>query len=552
MTQDNIQPQNDFQGADIFISYSRKDYFHNGNINEGVIDNNVVLQLTDALKENGISFWMDILGINPGQEYADKIVTNIENSKIFLLILTYNANKSHDILKEIKIAVDNDKTIIPLIVDDIIPNKTIQYHLSNLNYIKCKYSLHCDFSTLILAIKKELHEQDLRHKILEAEISIQNAHKTLQEKKSEIDLLTDKINSQKKELKRLRIQLAKSGSQTISQYDNGQAHALQDNADRKNTPKYNKGKRLLYLAGCILAFSAIFIWLRHKNNNLENNLKEVIDNYSSEVKSLRPLYEDHIQGDTQASLKLGKTILDSIKNNKARQTGLLLIKKTAGQNLPEAQDLMGTMYYLGKNGCETNYDSASYWFNKAIQNNSTEALRNMGVAYAEGKYKGTHENAPKRNEAITLLRLASLKGDTKSMVNLGRLYYNTRDTFDKYPQKNEKLMEENDSSRYWMIRALEDPLITDSLRSDAEYYIGMYHYQKYLNNPTDTDNAEKALNWFKKSSNSKKPHQYSNFYIGVLYENHKKNEKMAIYYYVKAAKDSVGRAKEKLKKLGAI
>ena len=69
---------------DVFISYSRRDYVDE---NKNVIPNNMVSKFKEALAKAGISFWFDEEGIHYGQNFVEKIVTNIENSKIFLSLL---------------------------------------------------------------------------------------------------------------------------------------------------------------------------------------------------------------------------------------------------------------------------------------------------------------------------------------------------------------------------------------------------------------------------------------------------------------------------------
>ena len=548
MSPDNKLTPSSFQCFDVFISYSRDDYFQDGDIKKGIIDNNIVIQLTNAFKENNITYWIDLEGIGFGEDYADKLVTNIDNSKTFLFILTENANNSQDVRKEIKVAVDTGKTIIPVFIDGTKPNNAIRYHVSGLTYYECNYSQHCDFRKLTHFIKNELQKQEKLHQIYTVEKKIQDISNSIQEKKKEINQLTDHLNADTKELEQIKRQLACLNNEESQVYP---PKGFKRNKTNGTFPKFIKDRWFLSLLAGFLVIAAIFLWtIMGKSKSLEQNLASIIEDYSSEVNSLTPLYENFKQGDKNASLLLGKTILDSLNGNKAKNVGQLLIQKAANEDLAEAQNLMGTMFYLGKNGFQEDYDSASYWFNKAIENNSLEALRNMGEAYADGKYKGKKKADPKRNEAITLLRQASIRGDSKSMVRLGRLYYNILDSINKYPQKADKMNEENDSSKYWMTRALEDPYLQPSLRSDAQYFIGMYYYQKYILDKDDYSKGKQSMEWFILSSKNKESHPYSNYYIGRLYEMLEEDEKMAAHYYEIAAHNGVIEAKKRLQKLG--
>ena len=75
---------------DVFISYSRLDYKdEKGN----VIPDNVVSKVKDALTSAGVTYWFDEDGIHHGDDFAEKIVANIEESDIFIYLSTENANK---------------------------------------------------------------------------------------------------------------------------------------------------------------------------------------------------------------------------------------------------------------------------------------------------------------------------------------------------------------------------------------------------------------------------------------------------------------------------
>ena len=102
------------QKYDVFISYSRKDYVDE---NKNVIPGNVVSKIKDALSEAGISYWFDEEGIYSGQNFTEKIVSNIEASKIFLFLSTANSNESKWTSKEIATADEFGKHIIPVRID---------------------------------------------------------------------------------------------------------------------------------------------------------------------------------------------------------------------------------------------------------------------------------------------------------------------------------------------------------------------------------------------------------------------------------------------------
>ena len=117
---------------DVFISYSRKDYKdENGN----VIPGNVVSKIKDALDEAGISFWFDENGIHHGDDFAEKIVANIEEADIFIYLSTENSNRSPWTRKEIACAYELEKKIIPVRIDNSRYVKSVMLRISDLDYI---------------------------------------------------------------------------------------------------------------------------------------------------------------------------------------------------------------------------------------------------------------------------------------------------------------------------------------------------------------------------------------------------------------------------------
>ena len=105
---------------DVFISHSRKDAA-------------IVSQICSLLKENGISYWLDKANINAGNEFMGDIVQAIKGCKITLFISSANSNSSMYTAKEVAMAFNEGKYIIPYKIDTSSFNKNWivlkQFHL---------------------------------------------------------------------------------------------------------------------------------------------------------------------------------------------------------------------------------------------------------------------------------------------------------------------------------------------------------------------------------------------------------------------------------------
>jgi len=107
---------------DIFISYSR-------------IDTEKTNEIIDFLKEKHFRYWRDVDGSYSGNNYKSIIVQAIKKSQIVIFISSENSNKSPHVEKEISIAVEEKKKIIPIKLDSSKYSDTINYDLSNIDFI---------------------------------------------------------------------------------------------------------------------------------------------------------------------------------------------------------------------------------------------------------------------------------------------------------------------------------------------------------------------------------------------------------------------------------
>lgn len=100
----------------VFISYSTKD--------KAVAD-----RLCAYLETSGISCWIAPRNIVGGQDFGAAINDAIHCCRAVVLIFSSSANASRQVGREIKLAVDNDKTIIPVRLDTVLIADNFAYFL---------------------------------------------------------------------------------------------------------------------------------------------------------------------------------------------------------------------------------------------------------------------------------------------------------------------------------------------------------------------------------------------------------------------------------------
>lgn len=106
------------QKESVFISYSTK-------------DSEAANQIRRMLERNHIPCWMAPNSIPAGGNYADIIPVAINNCEIFLLILSKNSQESIWVPKELDIAINNKKAIIPFQIDNADMTNTFNLYLAN-------------------------------------------------------------------------------------------------------------------------------------------------------------------------------------------------------------------------------------------------------------------------------------------------------------------------------------------------------------------------------------------------------------------------------------
>lgn len=117
---------------DVFISYSRADYVDE---NDEIISGNVISIIKDFLDLSNISYWIDENGNYTGKEFMDVITRSIENSSTVLFISSINSNKSDWVKREVIVANDMKKKIIPFRIDNTRYNSSILMLLAGVDYI---------------------------------------------------------------------------------------------------------------------------------------------------------------------------------------------------------------------------------------------------------------------------------------------------------------------------------------------------------------------------------------------------------------------------------
>lgn len=126
---------------DVFFSYSSK-------------DEALALSLIGLLKAAGVEVWIDKREIEVSESWAAEIAKAIEEAQAFLLFGTPDAFSSPQVTREVLLAVDFKKLIVPLIKGAVEIPPDFQYALAGLQRLDIgRMSLEESASRIVLALQ---------------------------------------------------------------------------------------------------------------------------------------------------------------------------------------------------------------------------------------------------------------------------------------------------------------------------------------------------------------------------------------------------------------
>jgi TolB-like protein/Flp pilus assembly protein TadD len=132
--------------ADIFISYCSKDRAQ-------------AEQLIELLASAGLSVWIDRQGIVGAEKWATEIVEGIKGCSTFILLLSPNSVKSENVLRELSLASEKRKRVLPIDLEPIELPSSFEYPLAGLQRVAIT-----EFDKILHAhkhgVKKVIHKDE--------------------------------------------------------------------------------------------------------------------------------------------------------------------------------------------------------------------------------------------------------------------------------------------------------------------------------------------------------------------------------------------------------
>jgi len=131
--------------ADIFICYCRR-------------DTKKVTHWVRQLQDRGYSVWMDLQSVEGATLWAKEIVEAIDGCKVLVVMLSKSSIDSANVVKEVSLASEKGKPILPLKLETVDIPATMQYQLANIHFLEL---FHGDDAQGLDAIARALGHHDV-------------------------------------------------------------------------------------------------------------------------------------------------------------------------------------------------------------------------------------------------------------------------------------------------------------------------------------------------------------------------------------------------------
>lgn len=108
--------------ADVFISFGSDDLA-------------LARELRTHLEAGGYTCWMAPDDVSGPKTWAEQIVDAIAASKVVLVVISATANQSTHVSKEVDLALEHAKAVLPVRVEDVVPSGALKYLLALAQWI---------------------------------------------------------------------------------------------------------------------------------------------------------------------------------------------------------------------------------------------------------------------------------------------------------------------------------------------------------------------------------------------------------------------------------
>ena len=108
---------------EVFISY-------------GSADRGRIQDLVSRLRQAGVTVWIDEAGIEGAAMWSEEIVGAINHCKVLILAISSNSTKSKNVVRELALASEEEKTILPVFLEPTEIPESMKYQLAGIQRVE--------------------------------------------------------------------------------------------------------------------------------------------------------------------------------------------------------------------------------------------------------------------------------------------------------------------------------------------------------------------------------------------------------------------------------
>ena len=98
-------------------------------------DRAAAMEIVGELERRGIPCWIAPRNIEPGKPFDDEIASALDRCRAMLLVFSDQCNESEYIRREVTVAGESQKVIIPFRIEDAQPRRGLRVRLSDLHWL---------------------------------------------------------------------------------------------------------------------------------------------------------------------------------------------------------------------------------------------------------------------------------------------------------------------------------------------------------------------------------------------------------------------------------
>ena len=94
------------------------------------------MPVVESLRSSGISVWVDEGNIHAADLWSEQIVQAIADCRVMVVMLSQHSTDSHNVVKEVMLASEQKKALLPVYLEPADVPAKLQYQLAGIQHLE--------------------------------------------------------------------------------------------------------------------------------------------------------------------------------------------------------------------------------------------------------------------------------------------------------------------------------------------------------------------------------------------------------------------------------